>query len=111
MQAPPSRLKARIPPLRGAAQRRSRKRGGIMQALPGRELLTAASGMERLEPLAMRPRAFLAEAFALVGLVLVKVAFVEHPLRVVLRGQDMRRDPIEEPAVVRDHERAAGEFR
>src|SRR6185437_1523803 len=74
-------------------------------------LMRAASSVERLEPLTMRPRAFLPEAFALVGFVLVEVAFVEHPLRVVLGSKDVRRDAIEEPAVVRDHERAAGEFR
>ena len=36
IQAPQSRLKARIPPPRGAAQRRSRERGGIIQTPQGR---------------------------------------------------------------------------
>ena len=58
----------------------------------------------------MRPRAFLAEALLLVGFVLLVVALEEHPLRVVLGREDVRGDAVEEPAVVRDDEHAAGEL-
>jgi len=65
----------------------------------------------RLEARPMRPRAFLAEPLALVDLVFLVVALEEHPLRIVLGGEDVRRNAVEEPAIVRDDERTAREFR
>src|SRR5687768_17305286 len=59
---------------------------------------------------AVRPGGFLAEALLLVGLVLLVVAVEEHRVRVALEGEDMGRDAVEEPAVVRDDQHAAGEF-
>src|SRR5580692_2905548 len=51
-----------------------------------------------------------AEALDLVLLVGLEVALEPEPVRAALPGQDVRRDTVEEPAVVaRDHG-AAGEF-
>src|SRR5688572_3037981 len=58
----------------------------------------------------MRARALLAEPLPLVLFVLAVVALEERPLRIVLRGENVRRDAIEEPAIVRDDEHAAGEL-
>ena len=55
-------------------------------------------------------RAFFTETTLLVFLVLAIVAVVERPLRVALAGEDMRRDTVQEPAVVRDHHHAACKF-
>ena len=41
--------------------------------------------------------------------VLAPGAFEPRRLRVALEGEDVRRDAIEEPAIVRDHHGAAGE--
>ena len=40
--------------------------------------------------------------------VLLVVALEPHHLRVALEGEDVRRDAVEEPAIVRDHHGAAG---
>src|SRR5262245_54738083 len=53
---------------------------------------------QRLEAQPVRPGPFLTEALDLVGLVLVEVAGEEHPFAVVLAGQDVRGDAVEEPA-------------
>src|SRR5689334_5594570 len=58
----------------------------------------------------MWSRAFLAEALLLVFLVLVEVALEETPLRIAFRGENVGGDAIEEPAIVRYHEHAAGEL-
>ena len=55
-------------------------------------------------------RGFFAEALPLVGLVFLVVAGEEHGLRLALEGEDVGGDAVEEPAVVRDDEHAAGEF-
>src|SRR6185312_15059178 len=77
------------------------------QCISGLYRARIASVHQRLVPRPVRPRAFLAEPLPLVGLVFLVVALEEHPLRVVLRGEDVRRDPVEEPAVVGDDQRAA----
>src|SRR5260221_1971805 len=59
---------------------------------------------------AMRLRRFLAKTPFLVFLVFVIVAGEEFHVRITFEGEDVRGDAIEEPAVVRDHERAAGKF-
>src|SRR5215210_4035738 len=41
--------------------------------------------------------------------VLLVAAFEPRHLAVALEGEDVRRDPVEEPAVVADHDRTAGE--
>src|SRR6266540_2865262 len=61
-----------------------------------------------LVPDAPRLRALLAQAAALVRLVLLVIAGEEGPARVALAGEDVCRDPVEEPAVVRDDEDAPG---
>ena len=50
-----------------------------------------------------------AEAPAAVGLVILIVPLEPRHLTVALEREHMRRDPIEEPAVVADHDDAAGE--
>ena len=66
---------------------------------------------QRLVAQPVRPRAVLTEALALVEFVVLVAAFDEHPAAFVFRGEHVGGDPIEEPAVVRDDQRAAGEFR
>ena len=51
-----------------------------------------------------------AEAPAAIRLVIGVVAFEPDHLAVALEGEDVSSDPIEEPAVVRDDDRAAGIF-
>ena len=50
-----------------------------------------------------------AEAALPIGFVVLVVAFEPHRLAVALEGEDVRRDAIEEPAIVADHHGAAGE--
>src|SRR5512137_3119163 len=71
---------------------------GWMCRLPADGLVAEAVGL----------RALLAQPPPLVGLVLLVVAGEEGPPRVALAGQDVRGHAIEEPAVVRDDEHAAG---
>ena len=66
--------------------------------------------LQGLEAQALRLCAFFAQAAALVGFVLVVVAVEEDHLGVTFESKDVRRDAVEEPAVVRRHERAAGEL-
>src|ERR1700754_1818363 len=51
-----------------------------------------------------------AHATLLVRFVLVVVAREELHVGIAFEGQDVRGDAVEEPAVMRDHHRAAGEF-
>src|SRR5690606_41362426 len=67
-----------------------------------------ASG-EPLVPDAMRLRRVLALAPLQVLRVIRVVALEVHDLAVAFERKDVRRDPIEEPAVVRDHDGAARE--
>src|SRR5690606_31985379 len=57
---------------------------------------------------AVRCRLF-AFAFDEIGVVFGEVAFEEHHFRIAFVGEDMRGDAVEEPAIVRDHHRIAGE--
>src|SRR5690606_27948470 len=66
--------------------------------------------VDRLVAQPLGLRLFLAEPPPLVFLVLAIVAGKEGPLRITLGSQDVGRDAVEEPAVVRDHEHAAGEL-
>ena len=59
----------------------------------------------------MRTSRFLAQALTLIGFVLVVVAVEEHHLTVAFKGEDMRGDSIQEPAVMRRHQRATREFK
>src|SRR5512142_123417 len=65
---------------------------------------TGWSPRDRLVPDAVRLRALLAEPPPLVRLVLLVVPREEGPPRLALGGEDVRRDPVEEPAVVGDDE-------
>src|SRR5580658_5536651 len=67
---------------------------------------------ERERPVAdpVRARGLLAQAQALVGFVLLVVALEEMHSRLAFEGQDVGRDPVEEPAVVADHQHRAGEL-
>src|SRR5688500_19716588 len=70
----------------------------------------ATASLQRLEPQAMRLRTFRAEATLLVFLVLAVVALEELDVRVAFEGEDVRRDAVQEPAVVRDDEGIAREL-
>src|SRR5690242_4249812 len=76
----------------------------------GRSLPRCQALLEGLEAHAMGLRRLLAQALLLVGLVFLVVAGEEDPLRVVLSGEDVGGDAVEEPAVVRDDQHRAGEF-
>ena len=66
--------------------------------------------MDRLVTEALGTGFLVAQAATLVFLVLAVVAGEERPLRVAFGCQDVRGDPVQEPAVVRDDQAAAGEF-
>src|ERR1700761_5423874 len=51
----------------------------------------------------LRPGGFLTQTVALVRFVFLVVAVEERHLRIAFECQDMRRDAVEEPAIVRDH--------
>src|SRR5215469_18775340 len=67
------------------------------------------SARQRLVPDAMRLRSLLAPAPPEVLDVFLVIALEPNDLRVALEGEDMGRDAVEEPAVVRDHHGAARE--
>ena len=52
----------------------------------------------------------IAEAALLVLLIFAIVAGEEFDMRITLKGEDMRGDAVEEPAIMRDHEHVAGKF-
>src|SRR3954452_654509 len=58
----------------------------------------------------VRPGGLDAEPLDLVLLVVLEVALEPEPLRVALVGEDVRRHPVEEPAVVADDDGAAREL-
>src|SRR4051794_15414052 len=58
----------------------------------------------------VRPCRLGAEPLDLVLLVVLEIALEPEPLRLALVGEDVRRHPVEEPPVVADHDRAAGEL-
>src|SRR4051794_27667115 len=57
----------------------------------------------------VRPRRLRTQPLDLVLLVVGEVALVPEPPRLALVGEDVRRDPVEEPAVVAHDHGAAGE--
>ena len=57
----------------------------------------------------MRLGSCFAETPFTIGFVFAVVAFEEHRLRVVFVRQDVRRDAVKEPPIVRDHNGGAGE--
>src|SRR6185312_10943835 len=65
---------------------------------------------QRLVFEAMRLVGLRAEPALAVGLVIRVIALEPHHLAVALEGENMRRDAVEEPAVMGDDDRAAGEF-
>src|SRR5690606_9755490 len=84
-------------------------RAGSLAAL-GMTIRPAAGwSLQRLEPQALGT-GVVAHAAALVLFVLAVIALEELDVAVALEGQDMGRDAVEEPAVVRDHEGVAGEL-
>lgn len=66
--------------------------------------------MDRLVAEALGTGFLIAQAATLVFLVLAVVAGEERPLRIALGRQDVRGDPVQEPAVVRDDQAAAGKL-
>ncbi|KAF1858260.1 hypothetical protein Lal_00014761 [Lupinus albus] len=95
----------------GDHQRRQRVHGGAgCPALPGGIARARGSAGERLVADPLRLGAFLAEAFLLVGFVLLVVTVEEGDLRLAFEREDVGGDAVEEPAVVRDDHHAAREF-
>src|ERR1700676_2526016 len=76
---------------------------------PGARAPTRSSLGEPLVADAVRLIGLGAEAPPAVGLVGLVVALEPDDLGIALEGEDVRGDAIEEPAVVADHHRAAGE--
>jgi hypothetical protein len=66
--------------------------------------------LERLVPDRIGLVGLGAEAAVAVGLVVLVVALKPFDLAVALERQHVSRDPVEEPAIVADHHRAAGEL-
>src|SRR4051794_19481126 len=58
----------------------------------------------------VRDDAVLTQPSHLVLLVILKIAFEPFDMTVVLEGEDVRRDAVEEPAVVADDDGAAGKI-
>src|SRR5262249_10322310 len=113
MKRPSPGLRPPYPGRSPAGERRSKRarRSASLDTRPSPRI------REREESAADRPVAdsmrlgpFPAEALLLVGLVLLVVAGEEAPLRITLGREDVRGDAVEEPAVVADHQHAAGEF-
>ena len=65
--------------------------------------------LQRLEPQPLRRGARFTAPLLLVRLVFLVVAVEERPLQIAFGRKNVGRDAVEEPAVVRDHEHAAGE--
>ncbi len=55
----------------------------------------------------MRINSIRTEAALLVFFVILEVSFHEDHLRVPFKGHDVGTDPVQEPAIVRNHERTA----
>src|SRR5262249_25511248 len=80
---------------------------------------TAAMSARRIMPVsprqllvlhAMRDDAVLAEPAHFVLFIILEVAFKPFDMAVAFEGQDVRRDAVEEPAIMADDDRAAGEI-
>src|SRR5579862_3131816 len=89
-----------------------RRRGGaeaplVTETSESPRLRGEPSAFQRLEFDAVRPIR-IAVPPAQVRLVVLIVPFEPLDVTVALEGEDVRRDAIEEPAVVRDHDHAAG---
>jgi hypothetical protein len=67
--------------------------------------------LEWLEANAMRARRFFTKALSLVGFVLVVVAVKEDHLTVAFERQNVRRNSVKEPTIVRGHQCATGKFK
>ena len=65
---------------------------------------------QRLIPNAFGPRALFAQPLAFIGFILLIVAVEKHQLRIAFKRKNMRGDTVKKPAVMRDHQHAAGEF-
>src|SRR6185503_2708044 len=66
--------------------------------------------LQRLEADALGLGALLAQPLSLVGFVFLIVARKEAPLRFAFAREDVSGDAVEEPAVVRNHQHAAGKL-
>src|ERR1700752_4205955 len=95
----------------GPSQRRSGRssRAGVGDAVSSDKAVAFPSARQRLVADAVRLRGILAPAAPEVLDVLLVIAFEPRHLRVALEGEDVGRNAVEEPAVVGDHHRAAGE--
>src|SRR5881397_2214794 len=82
-----------------AGSRRERASGG------GQGVLLVAGELAVRRP--VRPGRLGTEPLDLVLLVVGEVALEPEPLRLTLVGEDVRRDAVEEPPVVADHDGAA----
>src|SRR5690242_20200764 len=69
----------------------------------------ASAAQERLGAEAVGAQRFLAERLAAVALELLVGALEPRHLALVLEGHDVGGDAVQEPAIVADHHRAAGE--
>src|SRR5436309_10632670 len=87
---------------------RSCRRRSCMGSPPDRSTIGGSAG-EFSVPDPVRPVGFGAQTPAAVGLVVLVVALEPDDPAVSLEGQDVGGDAVEEPAVVADHGRAAGE--
>src|SRR5579884_4551063 len=65
---------------------------------------------QRLIPDSVRPRRLLTKALDFVVLVLVIVPFEEIHAGIALEGQNVRRDAVEEPAIVANDQDRSGKF-
>src|SRR5690242_4648485 len=75
----------------------------------GSDIPASASARQRFVPDAVRLRGVLALAPPEILDVFAVIALEPHDLRVALEGEDMSGDTVEEPAIMRDHHRTAGE--
>src|ERR1051326_8885947 len=95
-----------------AACRRGSSFSGFEEALSryagGGFFLRCSVPGQRLVTDAMRPVGLGAEPAAPVGLVIGVIAFEPHDLAVALEGEDVGRDAVEKPAIVRNDHGAAG---
>ena len=66
--------------------------------------------LQRLEAQTLGLGSFIAETTALIGLIFVVVAVEEDHFRITLKREDVRRDTIKEPTIMRRNHRTAREF-
>src|SRR5262245_1493730 len=80
-----------------------------MSASASESMMDCELSLQRLVADAMRPIGLITLAPAQILHVLVVVALEHHDLAVAFEREDVGRDAIEEPAIVRDHDGAARE--